>query len=124
MAPATAEMVAIWDELERDLPRQATPSRPRPRLLGADLTIEDRRGLDELRAELEAIMAGSAFLLQRLRPTPAARTADPAAARYRARVVAASPKLAITWAAVVELQHRIARRTQVCAVTEVRGTGS
>lgn len=118
--PAT-ETVAMWDELERDLPQGPACVRPRPRLLGADLVLEDRRGLEQLRADLHSVMAGSAFLLQRLRPTPAARTSDPAAVRYRARVVAASPALALTWSAVVDLQHRLARRTNVCGATEVLG---
>jgi hypothetical protein len=114
-----ADTVTIWEELERDLPDSGPGPRSRVRLRGADLILEDRRGLEELRADLLSVMAGSAFLLQRLRPTPAARTADPAAVRYRARVVAASPTLAITWPAVVDLQHRVARRTHVCGAVEV-----
>jgi hypothetical protein len=115
-----ADVLAMWDELERDLPAGPWRSRPPARLLGADLVLEDRRGPDELRADLDSVMAGSAFLLQRLRPTPAARTSDPAAVRYRARGMAASPTLALTWAAVADLQHRLARRTVVCGAAEVR----
>jgi hypothetical protein len=115
----TAEAVKMWEELERELPTGPGPCWPRLRLLGADLVLEDRRGLEELRGDLLDVVAGSAFHLQRLRPTPAARVADPAAVRYRMRVAVASPALALTWATVVDLQHRLARRTSVCSVQAV-----